>query len=170
MNYWKHFKLITTHKWYVMRECFKVGLYWQGIVHDLSKYHPDEFITSAQYFHGEKTPINIERANRGYSLVWLHHEHRNKHHWQYWLDIKGLDIITIPIPDKYILEMACDIVSASRTYGKEKYTREEPIKYVREHCHWRMDPKSEQKLILLLEFYALVEKIDPTILKEIDCD
>lgn len=30
MKAWQHFKTITTHKMWVMRYCFKIGLYWQG--------------------------------------------------------------------------------------------------------------------------------------------
>ena len=43
MKAWQHFKTITTHKMWVMRYCFKIGLYWQGLTHDLSKYSPTEF-------------------------------------------------------------------------------------------------------------------------------
>ncbi|MDE6982917.1 MAG: catalase, partial [Lachnospiraceae bacterium] len=38
MHIWKHFYTITHHKLMVMRGCFAVGLYWQGLMHDLSKY------------------------------------------------------------------------------------------------------------------------------------
>ena len=37
MHPWKHLKTITRHKWLVMQGCFQVGLYWQGLTHDLSK-------------------------------------------------------------------------------------------------------------------------------------
>ena len=39
-----HFCTITHHKMLVMKTCFKVGLYKQGLLHDLSKYTPIEFI------------------------------------------------------------------------------------------------------------------------------
>ena len=48
MKAWKHFKTITKHKFLVMRQCFKVGLYWQGLTHDLSKYSPTEFFVGAK--------------------------------------------------------------------------------------------------------------------------
>ena len=44
-NAWHHFLTITHHKLLVMRYCFRVGLYKQGLLHDLSKYSPTEFIT-----------------------------------------------------------------------------------------------------------------------------
>ena len=37
MQPWKHFKTITHHKWLVLLGCFRVGLYRQGLTHDLSK-------------------------------------------------------------------------------------------------------------------------------------
>ena len=39
----KHFQTITKHKILVMQECFRVGLYRQGLLHDLSKYGWTEF-------------------------------------------------------------------------------------------------------------------------------
>ena len=33
---WKHFRTITYHKYLVMKGCFAVGLYRQGLTHDLS--------------------------------------------------------------------------------------------------------------------------------------
>ena len=48
MNAWKHFKTITTHKLLVMDGCFKVGLYRQGLLHDLSKYSPTEILIGAR--------------------------------------------------------------------------------------------------------------------------
>ena len=83
---WLHFKTITTHKLLVMRYCFKVGLYKQGILHDLSKYSPTEFSVGVKYYLGDESPNNAERMDRGYSSAWLHHKGRNKHHYEYWID------------------------------------------------------------------------------------
>ena len=60
----KHFKTIMKHKWYVMLECFKVGLYRQGIVHDLSKFSITEFMPSVRYFQGDRSPTEKERVER----------------------------------------------------------------------------------------------------------
>lgn len=35
MNFINHFKTITAHKLLVMKYCFKLGLYKQGLLHDL---------------------------------------------------------------------------------------------------------------------------------------
>ena len=81
-----HFITITHHKILVMQGCFKVGLYWQGLMHDLSKYEPSEFWVGAKYYQGTRSPNNAEREEKGYSGAWLHHKGRNKHHYEYWID------------------------------------------------------------------------------------
>ena len=95
MNVWKHFCTITRHKFLVMEGCFKVGLIKQGLLHDLSKYTPTEFIVGCKYYQGVMSPNNAERMDKGYSSAWLHHKGRNKHHLEYWIDY-GL-------PDKAIV-------------------------------------------------------------------
>ena len=92
MKIWKHFKTITYHKYLVMQGCFKVGLYWQGIFHDMSKYSPSEFWVGAKYYQGNRSPNNAEREAIGYSSSWLHHKGRNKHHYEYWIDYSTKDI------------------------------------------------------------------------------
>ena len=81
-----HFKTITKHKILVAKGCFKVGLYCQGIMHDMSKYSPTEFIPGAKYYQGNQSPNNIERRKYGISRAWLHHKGRNRHHFEYWID------------------------------------------------------------------------------------
>lgn len=67
MKAWQHFKTITTHKMWVMRYCFKIGLYWQGLTHDLSKYSPTEFLVGMKYYQGDRSPNNAEREDTGMS-------------------------------------------------------------------------------------------------------
>lgn len=86
MNIWKHFCTINHHKILVMRGCFQVGLIRQGLLHDLSKYSPTEFIVGCRYYQGNMSPNNAEREAVGYSSAWLHHKGRNKHHLEYWID------------------------------------------------------------------------------------
>ena len=81
-----HFTTITRHKILVMKECFKIGLYKQGLTHDLSKYSPTEFLVGCKYYQGNRSPNEIERREKGYSAAWLHHKGRNKHHLEYWID------------------------------------------------------------------------------------
>ena len=89
---WKHFKTITYHKYLVAKGCFRVGLYRQGLLHDLSKYSPAEFLVGARYYQGNRSPNNAEREAIGYSSAWLHHKGRNKHHYEYWIDYSTRDV------------------------------------------------------------------------------
>lgn len=153
MKYWKHFKTVIRHKYVVFKECKSCGILWQGLIHDMSKFSPIEFFSSARYFQGTRSPIEAEKDTTGYSKAWLHHKGHNKHHWEYWTDFDDNgDIIPIEIPIKYVVEMACDWVGAGMVYSKEKWTQSEPINYfhkVRKGRHFH--PKTEELLIYLLE-------------------
>lgn len=125
MKGWNHFCTITHHKLLVMKGCFQVGLYWQGLLHDMSKYGYTEFRLGCKYYQGTESPHNGERREYGYSLAWLHHKGCNKHHLEYWTDYgprKDKGIIGLKMPKKYVVEMFIDRVSASKNYQKEKYT------------------------------------------------
>lgn len=117
-QYWRHFKTITKHKWYVMLACFKCGLIWQGITHDLSKYSKTEFCASARYFQGNSSPIDAEKRERGYSVAWQNHKGKNKHHWHYWTDFEKGELILLRMPPRYVAEMLCDWVGAGKAYNK----------------------------------------------------
>lgn len=93
-KYWQHFKTITKHRHKVMWLCFRIGLFKQGLLHDLSKYSPIEFLTSAKYYQGNRSPIDAEKEDKGYSLAWQHHKGHNPHHWEYRVDNLG------PVPTK----------------------------------------------------------------------
>ena len=86
MHIKEHFQTITYHRRLVRQGCFRVGLYWQGLTHDLSKYSLTEFLVGAKYFQGDCSPNNAEKEKKGYSSSWLHHKGRNKHHFEYWID------------------------------------------------------------------------------------
>ena len=87
LNIVRHFCTITEHKLLVMWNCFQVGLYRQGLLHDLSKYSPEEFWTGVRYYQGTRSPNAAEREMMGFSRAWLHHKGRNKHHFEYWIDV-----------------------------------------------------------------------------------
>lgn len=131
MKVWKHFKTITYHKYLVMKGCFAVGLYKQGLLHDMSKYMPSEFLIGVKYYQGDRSPNNAEREDIGYSSAWLHHQGRNKHHYEYWIDYstvaKGLH--PAPMPERYIVEMFIDRIAASKVYNKGHYSDDLPLKY-----------------------------------------
>lgn len=131
MKAWNHFCTITQHKLLVMRYCFKVGLFRQGLAHDLSKYTPVEFLVGCRYYQGTRSPNNAEREDKGYSAAWLHHKGRNKHHFEYWIDysLDGPVLAGMKMPKQYVVEMCMDRIAASRIYKKEEYTDASPLKY-----------------------------------------
>lgn len=126
-------KTITYHKYLVMKGCFRVGLYYQGIMHDISKYSPTEFLVGAKYYQGNRSPNNAEREAIGYSSSWLHHKGRNKHHYEYWIDYSSKNIpggmAPAPMPRRYVVEMLMDRIAASKVYKKEAYTDSSPLEY-----------------------------------------
>ncbi|MDD3253246.1 MAG: DUF5662 family protein [Lachnospiraceae bacterium] len=121
---WHHFMTITEHKCLVMKNCFRVGLYRQGLLHDLSKYSPAEFLTGVHYYQGTRSPNAAERDEKGYSSAWLHHKGRNKHHFEYWIDFSrakhGLAGTKMPVC--YLVEMVMDRIAACRVYRGTDYT------------------------------------------------
>ena len=127
-KYWKHFTVITKHKWYVGMECFKIGLYWQGLTHDLSKYSLTEFFISAKHFQGSSSPIDTEIVKKGYSIAWLNHKNKNKHHFQYWIHYNRGDVKPVPMPKKYMKELACDFIGAGKGYDNNS-DKTAPLRY-----------------------------------------
>ena len=131
MGAWKHFKTITRHRWIVRRLCFKVGLYWQGLTHDLSKYSPTEFRVGAKYCTGTRSPNAVERELFGYSEAWKHHKGRNRHHYEYWSDLSltTRQYEPVPMPDRYLAEMVMDRRAACMTYEGKNYTSGSAFRY-----------------------------------------
>lgn len=158
MRWLSHLKTINHHKWLVLKYCFSLGLYWQGLTHDLSKYSPTEFMIGARYYQGSRSPNAMERKIRGYSSAWLHHKGRNKHHWEYWTDFapNGQSHITgVEMPVRYVVEMFCDRVAACKTYRKEKYQDSDPYDYyTKSEDHYMMHPKTQallEKMLICLK-------------------
>ncbi len=172
MKAWQHLKTIVHHKNLVRKGCFRVGLYRQGIMHDWSKYSPTEFLVGCKYYQGTKSPNNAERMDKGYSLAWLHHKGRNKHHLEYWIDYSeennGL-MAGMPMPVNYVVEMFIDRISASKNYQKDRYTDESPLRYY-EHGreHYMMHPKTQELLERLL--HMLAEKGEEEVFRYIRTD
>lgn len=127
----KHFITITRHRNKVISHCFKAGIGFQGLFHDMSKYGPTEFIPGAKYYQGTRSPNEREREVYGYSYAWMHHKGRNKHHFEYWVDLnmQTKRYEPVPMPLNYIAEMFCDRVAASKIYKGEEYTDSCALEY-----------------------------------------
>ncbi|MDO4522329.1 MAG: DUF5662 family protein [Eubacteriales bacterium] len=155
MNPIGHFKTITEHKLLVMQHCFKLGLYRQGLLHDMSKYMPSEFLVGARYYQGNRSPNNAEREDKGYSGAWLHHKGRNLHHFEYWIDYclddSGKTMCGMRMPRKYVAEMLADRIAASKVYNKGTYTQHDPLNYfLKGKSHYMMHLRTQKELEHLL--------------------
>jgi hypothetical protein len=126
-----HTRTVLTHKKMVFKHCVKAGIPLQGLTHDLSKFSPTEFINGVKFYRGDKSPNEGEREDHGFSYAWMHHKGRNKHHFEYWNDynIEANKALPVKMPLKYVIEMFCDRVAASKVYLKGQYTNKSPYEY-----------------------------------------
>lgn len=149
MKHLRYLRYVIRHKWFVLCACWRNGLFWQGLVHDWSKFLPSEWGPYADFFYGEKpTEGERERAVRqlghdpyisehalnqrrwAFNRAWLKHQHRSPHHWQHWvLHEDSGALIAIRMPERYAVEMMCDWEGAGRAItGKRGGTLEWYVK------------------------------------------
>jgi hypothetical protein len=140
---------VMCHKWFVFLECAKRGMPIIGLLHDMSKFRPSEFIPYMDHFG---TNIRKGRNKTGYykpedtgnpkfERAWLNHQHRNPHHWQYWVipNNEGGKVYEIPL--RYRKEMFCDWLGAGRAQGtpdvrKWWETNKDKMKFGTETYRW----------------------------------
>ena len=153
MKIWQHFKTITYHRLLVCLGCFRVGLYWQGLTHDLSKYSPTEFMVGARLYQGNRSPNAAEREEKGYSEAWMHHKGRNRHHYEYWTDMHPVTkrYESVPMPRKYLVEMVMDRRAACMVYQGKNYHPGSELEYLqRSKERLLMNEKTLQELTYIL--------------------
>ena len=150
-----HFKTITKHRILVRHLCFKVGLYKQGMLHDLSKYSPVEFWSGVKYFEGFRSPIAKERELNGFSYAWFHHTHRNKHHFEFWIEKnrENKTYYSMEMPFNYLLESVMDRIAACKVYRKDAYDDASAYDFL-EHGsdQYYMSPIDKDRLYILLAY------------------
>lgn len=153
-----HLSTISEHRREVRRICFRLGLFYQGLTHDLSKYSPTEFLVGIKYYQGFRSPNNAEREDKGYSESWMHHKGRNKHHFEYWTDYSETatgQIVSVHMPNRYLAEMYADRVAASKIYNKGKFTYDMPLNYfLKGGAKTFVEEKTSQDLEMLLRMLA----------------
>lgn len=150
----RHLHTVNHHRYLVMKHCFRVGLYQQGLLHDLSKYSPAEFWTGVKYYQGDRSPNDEERRQKGYTAAWLHHKGRNRHHLEYWIDYSqegNHAMAGMRMPNRYVVEMFCDRMAASKTYRGARYRDSDPYDYyMRSKSHYILHPEVQRLLETLL--------------------
>ena len=127
LKHWQYAWYVLRHRWYVLVECWRWGLWWRGLVHDLSKHLPSEWLPYAEHFHGRKGGTQRDKigyykptdtGDAAFDFAWLLHQKRNDHHWQWWVlpeDEGGVKVL--PMAPVARLEMVCDWIGASRAQG-----------------------------------------------------
>lgn len=157
MGFFGHLKTVCRHRHRVLWHCVKAGIPLRGILHDLSKFSPTEFIPGVKYYQGNRSPNEREREVRGYSQAWMHHKGRNRHHYEYWTDYnpKTRRIEAVRMPRKYLVEMFCDRVAASKIYRGKDYRDSDPLDYLlKGHALEAMHPDTAADLRTMLEILA----------------
>jgi hypothetical protein len=139
--------------------CAHCGILWQGLRHDLSKYSPTEFLAGARYYLGTRSPNEAEREDLGYSLAWMHHKGRNRHHFEYWQDYNRITKRMEPVemPTRFVAEMFCDRMAASKIYLGDAYQTDSPLRYFQNsnaRKNRMLHPETEKKLMKLLTILA----------------
>jgi len=104
----KYILNILRHKWFVIRAGIRIkGIsLWRLLLHDLSKFSPIEFKAYKKKFFYKNCPKDE------WDRAWLHHVHKNPHHWQHWV-LKDRPLI---MDETYIREMVADWFAAERSY------------------------------------------------------
>lgn len=132
-RHWSYLKFLLKHRWYVFIECCSARMVWKGLVHDLSKFLPDEWFPYARYFYSKDGKKKQRRDSTGYykppdtgdsafDLAWLKHLRRNPHHWQWWLlPLESGSEKPLEMPIVFLLEMICDWIGAARIQGVERW-------------------------------------------------
>lgn len=159
-KFYGHLNTVLKHKYYVFKYSCKLGIPVQGFLHDMSKFSPTEFWESVKYYQGTRSPIDACKEQNGYSMCWLHHKGRNKHHYQYWID--GIDQGGIPIkmPIKYVKELLADFLGAGRAYCGKDFT------YHQEVLWWENKKKNNPNMLMHKETMQIIDRF----MMLLDCD
>lgn len=155
----KYAWLTIKHKYFVFLAGRKTKAHlWDLLTHDLSKLTPAELPHYGRQFFGDKGDPY------GFIMCWLHHQNRNRHHWEYFIPRTGHNRCTspypanvpVPMPERYVREMVADWMGASRAYGGKW-----PVKG---EWHWFNDNCAEIKKNVDPQTWMLVLQV----LQEVD--
>lgn len=112
-KHWRYLKYVLRHKYYVYRAGLVTGApKWRLIIHDWSKFTPAEWFPYAENFYGKSLADGSEdrrMRKQNFRLAFLHHIHRNPHHWNHWV-LKDAQ----PMPEHFIREMVADWCGAGK--------------------------------------------------------
>ena len=157
-RFFGHLHTVLTHKKTVFYHAVRIGIPYRGLMHDMSKFSPAEFIPCVNHYtDGKRSPNEHERSIQGYSAAWMHHKGRNKHHFEYWTDYNPIHRKVAPVKMEYVyvLEMFCDRVAASKVYQGKNYTDNHPIEYfMRGKANRMIHPSTSDAIEALLQMLS----------------
>lgn len=151
ITYYKLIKRNIVHKFWVAYYCFQIGLFWQGITHDLSKFSWLEFSRSIKYWNDKISSLENERKINGYSETFLHHRGRNPHHYEYWIHSLDKGGIPAKMPRKYALELICDYLGACKSYGHNPKTEYEW--WMKYNSGMKIHPDTKKYITCVFSFF-----------------
>lgn len=157
----EHLLYIIRHKWYVFIECCKLGIPWQGITHDLSKFSISEWQPYVNTFFKRASSdgyYSASQVSEEFDKAWLHHVHHNAHHWQYYVLPKddGSSKL-IEMPERYVREMVADWRGASRT----KFGRDNTLEWYSEHRdQLHLHPRSRILAEIMIQYWRFELDVD----------
>jgi hypothetical protein len=99
----------------ILKGLNEVKLKNQLLNHDRSKYLYSEYNAYDVYFYGDNRTDSVISE---FNYAWLHHIHKNPHHWQYWVlihDDEPEEALEMPV--EYVVEMIADWWSFSWKTG-----------------------------------------------------
>ena len=114
MPHLRYASYVARHKWFVFVAGLRTGApLWRLLIHDWSKMSLAEWGPYVRSFYGKQGRTPEVRA--AFDRAWLHHQHRNPHHWQHWLlrEDEG-DTKALPMPEHFVREMVADWMGAGR--------------------------------------------------------
>ena len=127
-----YLKYVLRHKWFVLLASRKLKCsLWRALVHDLSKFLPSEWFPYAECFY-KKDGTKQYNETIKFNIAWRLHQHRNKHHYQYWiLQCDDGRSVPLPMPEKYVREMIADWTGA----GMATSGRSSPVSWYMDNAH-----------------------------------
>lgn len=99
----RYLRYLLAHKFYVARAGFVIHEWWhlrwlwRMLVHDLSKFRPNEWGAYAHYYYDREVG-NATAKRAAFNVAWLKHLHANDHHWQHWVlhEHSGKTFVLVP--------------------------------------------------------------------------
>lgn len=145
----KYLVYMARHKYHVW-SCGR-RLRWpcgfrQLLVHDWSKFMPCEFGPYARHFYA-RTKHDRRKGDPAFDRAWLHHIHKNPHHWDFWVLRVASNVTALRVPERYLREMAADWLAMARQRGNP------PTQwYVQAKGTIHMHPASRSRIEVLIGY------------------